>query len=372
MVKKIFRLFYYSIKGNYSYAFSQFEYTTYLRRKILHKRFANNTEKNSNAVVFDLQNAKDRYAFNIINTFKLANFDIYLKPNYKLYVGSKGLYFEDIFTFLNVGLFENQNQLKNYTKVCYISDYDNDGLPGMEYTSIRVDCRGAIEAQTLKFPFGFHPSTYKRFDIKTKEQLEEVLFTDEDNDQNAYRIMFAGSTHSEDYNKIKIKFPELVDRNSVFDMINTVFKKELTHDFSDVNPKPILISNSLDNIVINEIELFQIMKKSDFFIAPPGFEMPFCHNLYEAMSCGAIPIIQYGNNLFPNLEDQVNCLSFENLNQLEECIAQALTMEASEISRMKANVLDYYKNYMMPSTFVHSVMNTRKTADTVFYVAGGC
>lgn len=372
MVKKIFRLFYYSIKGNYSYAFSQFEYTTYLRRKILHKRFADNEKKSVNAVVFDLQNTKDRYAFNMINTFKLANFDIYLKPNYKLYVGSKGLYFEDIFTFLNVGVFDNQNQLKNYKKVCYISDYDNDGLPGIEHTFIKVDCKGAIQAQALKFPFGFHPNTYKCFDIKTKERLDEVLFTDVDNDENAYRIVFAGSTNSEDYNEIKVKFPELIDRNSVFNTINKKFKEQITNDYKDSNPRPILISDSLMGARINEVELFKIMKNSSFFIAPPGFEMPFCHNLYEAMSCATIPIIQYDKYLFPNLEDQVNCLSFENLNQLENCIEHALTMEASEISRMKSNVLNYYKNYMMPSSFVNSVMNTKKTANSVFYVAGGC
>lgn len=372
MIIKLLRLLFHSAKGNYAYAFSQFEYTTYLRRKILHKRFANNVRRYNNVVVFDLKNARDRYAFNIINTFKLANYDILLKPNYELYVGSKGLYFEDIFTFLNVDVFNNQNQLKNYKKVCYVSDYDSGGLPDVEHISVKVDCRGAIQAQAMKFPFGFHPNTYKSFDIITKERLEEVLFTDVDNDQNGYRIVFAGSTNSKDYNEIKMKFPELVDRNSVFATINNKFKEHITNDYRDLKQKPILISDSLVGVRINEVELFKIMKNSSFFIAPPGFEMPFCHNLYEAMSCGTIPIIQYGNYLFPHLEDQVNCLRFDNLSQLQDCIERALTMEASEISRMKSNVLNYYKNHMMPFAFVNSIIKTKKIAGTVYYVAGGC
>lgn len=371
MFLKFVRLIVYSLKGNYSYAFGQFGYTRYLRRKRLHIRHANKIKHNKNAVVFDLKYAKDRYAFNIINTYKLADFDIYLKPKYKFYSTSQGLYFEDIFSFLDIGFFKNAQQLQGYENVHYVYDYPQpEGLGHAACKSIEITDTDAIKQQSLKFPFGFHPNTYKRFNIKSKEKLNNVLFANEENNQNAYKIVFAGSTNGEDYNNIKDNFIELIDRNTIFNEIRAHFNSMISVDYRKKENKSILISDSLNAIRINEIDLFKIFKNSDFFIAPPGFEMPFCHNLYEAMSCGLIPIIQYSDYLYPNLENDINCLTFASVSELQECINKCLHMESSQIKKMKANVLKYYKNHMLPSAFVNKIENQEEKTTTIFYVSG--
>lgn len=371
MFLKCIRLIVYTLKGNYEYAFGQFEYTTYLRRNALHKRHAQMQKKSANAVVFDLKRAKDRYVFNIINTYKLADYDVFLKPNYEFYINSKGLYYDDIFSFLNVGYYKNEAQLKTYKKVHLVYDYDTIcGLTLKSYTTVKVTNKGAIRAQALKFPFGFHPNTFKQFNITSAKRLDDVLFTDHNNTQNAYKIVFAGSTNSTDYNKINNHFTELIDRNKVFATIHKYFEKDITSDYKVNSEKTILISNSLTGSHINEIELFQIMKNSNFFIAPPGFEMPFCHNLFEAMSCGAIPILQYANYLFPNLENGVNCLIFDDLAGLRQCIEKALIMDREAINLMKVNVLEYYKKHVLPSAFVNKIENSNDKETPVFYVSG--
>jgi glycosyltransferase involved in cell wall biosynthesis len=88
------------------------------------------------------------------------------------------------------------------------------------------------------------------------------------------------------------------------------------------------------------------LQRCSFFLAAPGFRMPLCHNLVEAMSVGAVPIVSYGDWLDPPLRDGVDCLGYSTLQELETTIERALAMPEDEIARLRSGVLAYYAEHL--------------------------
>ena len=100
---------------------------------------------------------------------------------------------------------------------------------------------------------------------------------------------------------------------------------------------------------------------SDFFLCPPGFVMPMCHNAIEAMAVGAIPIINYPEWFDPHLEHLKNCIAFDDKADLLGKLNEVLAMSGEPIARMRQGVMDYYDNYLVPESFVGRIeSNERK------------
>ena len=74
--------------------------------------------------------------------------------------------------------------------------------------------------------------------------------------------------------------------------------------------------------------------------------MPWCHNCVEAMSAGAIPILEYFELFYPPLQHLENCITYSGYEGLEAAINLALSMDPDEIERLRKNVFDYYNNYL--------------------------
>jgi hypothetical protein len=72
------------------------------------------------------------------------------------------------------------------------------------------------------------------------------------------------------------------------------------------------------------------------------------------MAVGTIPIINYPEWLNPNLEDGVNCIAFNDEDDLEAKIIRALDMGQEEIKEMKSNVIEYYKHHLDPRGFANN------------------
>lgn len=150
-----------------------------------------------------------------------------------------------------------------------------------------------------------------------------------------------------------------------------VLKKDL--DKSKFNQ----ILNSKDyfnNIVISEVrtekeDWLKILSKADFFICPPGVRMPWSHNCVEAMSVGAIPILQYSDLFFPHLENMKNCLSYTSYEELKIAIEKALAMEQSEVEIMRKNVLSYFNDYLSMDSVAQKIKVFSKSAQQELKVA---
>jgi hypothetical protein len=102
-----------------------------------------------------------------------------------------------------------------------------------------------------------------------------------------------------------------------------------------------------------------------FFLAPPGFRMPLCHNVVEAMSVGAIPILSYGDWLDPPLRDGVDSLAFSTLDGLEAAVERALVMGEDEIERLRSGVTDYYERHLSVESFARRLCPLLDSSPTI-------
>ncbi len=196
--------------------------------------------------------------------------------------------------------------------------------------------------------YPMHPFIYKYF--LTPTSLPDLKKSD-----RTIKIFFAGGTHKVRYADVKVKkFFNVIPRLEVIKFILENFDDciRLQKDSDKLILNRLLNSSEyINKVIISEVKTeednwLKMLSKTDFFICPPGAKIPFCHNSVEAMSMGAIPILEYGNLFSPHLENFKNCLSYTNYEELKMAIEKALTMQQSEIENMRKNVLSYYNNYL--------------------------
>jgi hypothetical protein len=111
---------------------------------------------------------------------------------------------------------------------------------------------------------------------------------------------------------------------------------------------------------IDETRWLSTLATSDFFLCPPGYVMPMCHNTVEAMAVGSIPIINYPEWFDPHLEHLQNCVVFDDKADLLAKLNAVLEMGAEQIARMRQRVIDYYDDYLAPESFVRKVESSER------------
>jgi glycosyltransferase involved in cell wall biosynthesis len=139
-------------------------------------------------------------------------------------------------------------------------------------------------------------------------------------------------------------------------------------------------SKFIDKCVILDNSKFRIdagswlesISMGDFFLCPPGYVMPMCHNVIEAMAVGAIPVINYPEWLNPSLEDGVNCVAFTDADDLVEKIDHVLAMKQAEISEMKSRVIEYYEQHLDPKEFVSKLVSIDGENILLLMITDGC
>jgi hypothetical protein len=85
-------------------------------------------------------------------------------------------------------------------------------------------------------------------------------------------------------------------------------------------------------------------------------DMPLCHNLIEAMSRGAVPILEHPELLTPPLQHNVNCLVFRGSDSLREVMEHAFHLSESEIARLRKGVHAYYLQHHSPGAFAKRLL----------------
>jgi hypothetical protein len=73
------------------------------------------------------------------------------------------------------------------------------------------------------------------------------------------------------------------------------------------------------------------------------------------MAVGTIPITNYPEWMRPNLVHMENCIVFDDEADLIRKVQLALSLDKSEIARMRANVIDYYRKHLDPRIFVRGL-----------------
>ena len=121
------------------------------------------------------------------------------------------------------------------------------------------------------------------------------------------------------------------------------------------NRTPIVLSVN-DNLVkktktnLSNIEHFDLISQSDFFLTAPGGDMPLCHHLIEAIKMQTIPISNYANLHRPILESD-SYLGFDSQVSLENSIILALEMSSADIAYKQKKLENIYEKNLSPQAF---------------------
>jgi hypothetical protein len=284
-----------------------------------------------------------RYLYMIGMYLESSGFKVIIKTSFEDYTGIRKYRFQKFiwkenyifvrksFTPKNTITLVQPNSPDRVIHLCYGFSLLHDG---------KFDCMA---------PYPMYPSQLKyHSDPSFRPELQNAT--------RRIKVLFSGKTTSDLYASERVKkFFNVHSRLEVVDFILTHFRhcaRSLKNEADKLILKQLLESDDYSNdITISEIksdeeDWLKILSKTDFFICPPGATMPWCHNCVEAISVGAIPILEYADLFQPALQHMKNCLTFKNSDELASAINTALAMGAEEIEELRKNVLDYYNNYL--------------------------
>ncbi len=208
--------------------------------------------------------------------------------------------------------------------------------------------------QPILMPYPVHP-VHAGPDLRDRLQTYRAS-------EKKMRVFFSGDR--EGYAKNRIQYPK--PKLPRLEVINAVL--------TEMGDKALLVrgEQDLDSICavgyvnrclimdqnesrIDETRWLSTLATSDFFLCPPGYVMPMCHNTVEAMAVGSIPIINYPEWFDPHLEHLKNCIAFDDKTDLLVKLNDVLKMGAEQVARMRQRVIDYYDEYLAPESFVRKL-----------------
>jgi hypothetical protein len=186
--------------------------------------------------------------------------------------------------------------------------------------------------------------------------------------ERTVRIFFSGDTDG--YVKNRIHYP--TDKLTRLDVINAILER-LGDKLSLVKDEASLACLRAANAYVNKFVLVEsggvrieaknwlsTLASSDFFLCPPGYVMPMCHNAVEALAVGAIPIINYAEWFDPSLEHLKNCVVFNDRSDLINKLNSVLEMGDEQIAAMRQRAIDYYENFLTPSSFTRRIESNKR------------
>ena len=142
-------------------------------------------------------------------------------------------------------------------------------------------------------------------------------------------------------NAIRREFPELITTAS-----NEVRGGTCNFPIS-------MIDQAIDGLCMPEY--FLTLERSDFLLCPPGVNHPHYHNIFEGMSRGVIPVLEYAHLMRPAMQDSVNCISFRGRDGLIAAVHRVLSMPAAELNRIRRSCLEYFDKFCTPASVIRRI-----------------
>jgi hypothetical protein len=123
-----------------------------------------------------------------------------------------------------------------------------------------------------------------------------------------------------------------------------------------------------DSLRIDDHKWLWTVAQADFFLCPPGYVMPMCHNAVEAMAVGTTPIINYPEWFDPSLTHLRDCVTFDSGSDLIDQVNAVLEMDDRRIAHFRERVIDYYESHLTSLTFTRNIERRPERDLTVLIV----
>ena len=314
----------------------------------------------SAAVVFDLShNRFGRHLFTLAEFFALADFDVEFRPRAR-FLAQLGRYSDQILTSPHMRLarrFRFDAQLR----------FCDRPRPG--WLVLSDDYFRPASPASLHLPMAMHPNMYRYGYFRRSGELAT-------NAERTIPVLFAGNAARAAYSggAVARVFGKL-DRPAVLEALDAAFRPQIVRTLpGDSRPRaetPIVVCEA-SSCYIPQATFLQTLSRCAFFVAAPGDAVPMCHNAVEAMSVGAVPILNYPEQFHPPLEHGVDCLAFATAEDLASCVRAALSMKAEKLEALRRGASAYYERYLRPEAVVESILRHDGALETVFVYADQC
>jgi hypothetical protein len=314
----------------------------------------------SAAVVFDLShNRFGRHLFLLAEFFVLSGFDVAFRSRAR-FLAQLGRYSDLILSTAHMGLTRRVAP----DAVLRFTDRPRNG-----WLVLSDDYFRPPVASSLHVPMAMHPNMYRYGYFRragalagNAERTIPVLFAG-----NAARAAYSGGAVAKVFGKL--------DRPAVLEALDAAFLPQIVRTLpGDSRPRgetPVVVCEA-SSCYIPQDTFLETLSRCAFFLAAPGDAVPMCHNAVEAMSVGAVPILNYPEQFHPPLEHGVNCLAFATAEDLSRRVRDALSMTAERVAALRRGALAYYGRYLRPEAVVEALLGRSDAVTTVYVYADQC
>lgn len=318
------------------------------------------TDKAKRKIYVDLANPRlERYYYLLLKFFELADCQVNVKMSPWLLLNLRN-YSDLIYNLENLKmvLFPPKHFDLWLTANKKLFSQKNVLLVDINYFTSKK------AADEYVFPYNMHPEVYESGWYKSIPILRQV--------EKSIKVFFGGNTGVGYGNPDIPKLFGKITRNEIVAYLEEFSDKDKLTNITTKEEANLLLSGKSFEFVlakkpfITPENWLKVLAQSKFYIALPGFSMPFSHNVIEAMSVGTIPILQYPEMLTPPLTDIVDCLKFDSEKDLIDKINLALNLDTEKISAMRENVLKYYDENLEPKTAVNKLFDKLPTVRKLY------
>jgi hypothetical protein len=206
------------------------------------------------------------------------------------------------------------------------------------YWKEKVKPIGKVRKKSIFMIGSFHPTGYLHFN------------------EEAFKMLNRNNLHNEIRVRKKLTSFNTIEELNEFILSNDD-KKCILIDAND-DKKYLPVDHEIFFIPSEELRSYHA--SFYFFLAFAGFEKPHSHNLIEALSVGSIPFIhsQYANLMSPPMEDNINCIFFNDPDDLIKQMEIAFDYNLDKLEELSKNALNYYNSYLTPEVVLKRIMDT--------------
>lgn len=315
-----------------------------------------------------------RLVYSLLNAFAMANYRVALFETRDYHqVGPLGPMIYDI-----PSLDATANEPHNTSDALYVYDRRDPlcgRLPWRKKVRIKFDVfsnyawasfRGR---EPILMPYPMHPWNYGG-DLAGRLAAARGV-------EKTIRVFFSGDTKDYKRNRILYPRPKLTRVQVIEAILNsglpTLLRIEDSRTLEDVlygRHKECCAIVDMSKVFVGD--WLNNLARAEFFICPPGYVMPMCHNAVEAMAVGTIPIISYPEWFRPSLRHLENCIAFDDEADLVAKINLALRMPPEDVARMRRNAIAYYERHLDPVGFVRTIEERNQDEITVMMITDLC